>query len=391
VRQGYERLLAYLACRTNDPAMAEDALAEAVARALERWPADGVPQHPEAWLLRSARNWAIDHARRDRRLERLDGALEQGIEMIETDGFPDERLKLLFACAHPAIAPADRTPLMLQLVLGMTAESVASAFAVPAATMGQRLVRAKEKIRVANIPFRLPDVEVRPERLEYVLQAVYAAYDRGRDVPHLEVAPDEGLLEEAVWLTGLLVDLMPDEAEALGLRALVLFIEARRPAVGEEYVPLSEQDTALWRGDLRREADGLLWRALSYRSPGRFQLEAAIQSAHMARRMEGADTAEGVVLLYEALMQIAPSLGAAVGHAMARAERFGAAEGLFRLDAIKGLAEGFQPYWAARAHLLERLGEDARLAYERAIALAPNAAMRCFLERKASGLPTGDR
>jgi RNA polymerase sigma-70 factor (ECF subfamily) len=198
-------------------------------------------------------------------------------------------------------------------------------------------------------------------------------------VPHLEVVPGEELLQEAVWLTGLLVDLMPDEPEALGLRSLVLFVESRRPAVGSGYVPLSEQDTGLWRGELRREADSLLWRALARKMPGRFQLEAAIQSAHMARRMEGADTAEGVVQLYEALLRVAPSLGAAVGHALARAEVYGAEEGVRLLDDLAGMAVGFQPYWAARAHLVDRLGSDSTAAYERAIALAPNGAVREYL------------
>ncbi len=387
-RASYGRLVAYLAARSRDLAAAEDALGDAFRIALETWPRQGVPERPEAWLPTTARNRLSDQARRV--AVRADAAPTVQLLADETvDGstgpFPDQRLGLLFICAHPAIDPAVRTPLMLQTVLGLDAARIASAFCVPPATMSQRLVRVKAKIRVAGIAFELPEPRDLPARLGAVLEAIYAAYGAGWDDVTGADARRAGLAQEAIWLARLLVRAMPAEAEARGLLALMLHCEARRPArraPDGAYVPLSEQDVSRWNRPLIEEAERELAAAAAHDAPGRFQLEAAIQSVHAHRALTGRVEWDEIALLYDALVRQAPTLGAQVGRAAALGSARGAAAGLAALDTIDPASvESYQPYWAVRAHLLAELGraDAAEETYTRAIGLSADTQVRAFL------------
>src|SRR5436190_12282599 len=294
-RRSYGKLVAYLSGRTRDVAAAEDALAEAFAAALADWPAKGIPQNPEAWLLSVARRKAIDRARRPRTGEEQAGHLQMIHDELEAAAasaseIPDQRLALMFACAHPAIDAAIPAPLMLQTVLGFDAATIASAFLVAPATMGQRLSRAKNKIREAGVPFRVPERAELPERLEVVLAAIYAAFAEGWTDPAGTEARRRNLAKEGIWLGRLVASLLPDEPEALGLLALMLFAEARRGARRNragDYVPLAEQDTGTWDAALIDKAETALLRASRSGAVGRYQLEAAVQSAHVVRRRTG--------------------------------------------------------------------------------------------------------
>src|SRR5438105_2971107 len=286
-RESYGRLVAYLSVQTHDLAGAEDALSEALLKALTIWPRDGVPQNPEAWLLTTARHSLIDFFRHQRVV--LDSEPNLALftphtteTTLETN-FSDDRLKLLFVCAHPAIDPAMHTPLMLQAVLGLDAVRISGAFLVPPKTMGQRLVRAKTKIRDGGIRFEVPEREQLPQRLDAVLEAIYAAFGIGWDDMAGADQRGRGLAEEAIWLARVLLHLMPGEAEVQGLLALMLHCEARRAArrnYDGGYVPLSDQEPKLWSLPLIEEAERYLAEASKYGRPGRFQLEAAIQSVH---------------------------------------------------------------------------------------------------------------
>jgi RNA polymerase sigma-70 factor (ECF subfamily) len=303
--------------------------------------------------------------------------------------FPDERLKLLFICAHPAIDAAARTPLMLQTVLGLDASRIASAFLVQPSAMGQRLSRAKAKIRDAGIAFELPEAEELPTRLDAVLEAIYAAYGSGwEDVAGADPRR-KGLAVEAIDLGRLLLRLMPSEPEAQGLLALMLHCEARRGArrtATGGYVPLSEQDVARWSQPMIEEAEQFLTAAARAGRIGRFQLEAAIQSVHAQRARTGHTDWEAIALMYEGLVRLAPTIGSLVGRAAAVAEARGAGTGWALLEAIPAEAiKSYQPYWALAAHLLNRLqrSEEAAAAYSRAIGLCEDPAMRAFLARQA--------
>jgi RNA polymerase sigma-70 factor, ECF subfamily len=390
-RGSYGKLVAFLAARTHDVAGAEDALAEAFAGALAQWPAQGVPRNPEAWLLTVARRRMVDAVRRRRHDEEASEYFLLVEELAQGDDppeLPDRRLELLFACAHPGIDAAARAPLMLQTVLGFDAGAIASAFLVAPATMSQRLVRAKAKIRQAGIPFNVPGRRELPERLDAVLAAIYAAYAEGWVDAEGADARRRNLAEEAIWLGRLVVQLMPDEAEALGLLALMLHAHARRAArrdAAGEYVPLGWQDTALWDRALIDEAEALLKRASALTTAGRYQLEAAVQSAHAVRRHGGAVPWAAIVQLYEALNAITESPVAALNRAVALSHVEGAAAALAALPQDARLAD-YQPYWAARADLLARSGdrEAALAAYERAIGLERDAAVRRFLQQRAA-------
>ena len=399
-RQSYGRIVAYLSARTRDVAGAEDALSDALIAALTAWPRDGVPKSPEAWLLTTARNRLIDRVRHRQMqasnassLELLaDTAQDPPIDEGGADTLPDERLKLLFVCAHPAIDPSIHTALMLQTVLGLDAGAIARAFVVAPATMSQRLVRAKSKIRQAGITFELPQADQLPARLDAVLRAIYAAYGSGwGDAAGID-AHASGLVDEALWLARVLRQRMPESAEVRGLLALMLHCEARRPArrtPDGRFIALLEQDPRQWIEPMIVEAEAELAAAAALRRPGRFQLEAAIQSAHAERARTGRTDWQSIALLYEGLVGISPTLGAHVGRAAAVAQVNGANVGLGMLDALDAASvEGYQPYWAVRAHLLREAGRaaEAVTAFDRAIALADDPAIRDFLRERREGL-----
>src|SRR5438445_2773203 len=377
---------------THDLASAEDALSDALVSALNHWPQDGVPKSPEAWLLTAARRSLIDVIRHQRVVQASEPTLvllkENSTEAALSTEFPDERLKLLFVCAHPAIDPAMHTPLMLQTVLGLDAARIAQAFLIAPKTMGQRLFRAKTKIRSGGIPFEIPPERDLPERLDAVLEAIYAAFGLGWD--DMAGADQRGrdLAEEAMWLARVLLQLMPREPEVQGLLALMLHCEARRPArrdVKGRYIPLSEQDPKQWSLPLIEEAERHLGEAFTQGRSGRFQLEAAIQSVHAERARTGRTEWDAIALFYEGLIRISPTLGTRAGYAAAVAEANGPETGLPVLASVDPDAVShYQPYWAVRAHLLQRLGKTrgASDAYDRAIGLAEDPAVRRFLLEK---------
>ena len=396
-RQSYGKLVAWLAARTRDVTAAEDALADAFAAALERWPKSGVPEKPEAWLLAVARRRRVDAVRRRLTREAARDHLQLIAEEMEArmteEDLPDERLRLMFACAHPAIEPGVRAPLILQTILGFDAATIASAFLVSPATMGQRLVRAKTRIRETGIPFRVPERAELGDRLDAVLEAIYAAFAEGWSDPVGTETRARNLATEGIWLGRLVATLMPDEPEALGLLALMLFAEARRAArrsAEGDFVPLAQQDCDLWDRTLIDEAEALLSHAAASGVVGRYQLEAAVQSAHAARRLTGRTDWPAIRALYDALFSIVGSPVVAINRAVALAETEGAMAGLAALYVLgddKRLNE-YQPYWAARAGLLARLGQvpQASEAYDRAIGLERDPAVRRFLQGKRAAL-----
>ncbi len=396
-RRSYGKLVAYLAAWARDVAAAEDALSEAFASALADWPVNGCPANPEAWLLTVARRKMIDTIRGRQRHEIAAEELKvmaEGLEAAAVEAeIPDRRLALMFACAHPSIDPGIRAPLILQVVLGFDAARIGSAFLVAPATMGQRLVRAKSKIRQAGIPFRVPEREELAARLDTVLDAIYAAFAEGWiDAAGSDVARRD-LAEEALFLGRLVTELLPHEPEALGLLALMLYAESRRPArrnAQGEYVPLAAQDPALWNSQMIFEAESLLRRASEIASIGRYQLEAALQSAHVYRCRTGNANWEEVVQLYDVLLGLSASPVIAINRALAIAELDGpelALEELKKVADDSRLSE-YQPYWAARAELLARTGADreARQAYEMAIGLERDDAVRRFLRQRQATL-----
>ena len=398
-RHSYGKLVAFLAARSGNVAAAEDALSDAFAAALEDWPVKGCPANPEAWLLTVARRKLIDTARRRKNEAPADDfeiETESLAEPLDEGEVPDRRLGLMFACAHPSIDAAIRAPLILQAVLGLDAARIASAFLMSPAAMGQRLVRAKTKIRQARIPLRIPEREELPERLETVLDAIYAAFSEGwLDAVGTDPARRD-LAEEAIYLGRLVTELLPGEPEALGLLALMLYAEARRRArrgPEGEYIALAEQDISLWDQERIREAEASLRRAGAMGLIGRYQLEAAIQSAHVSRRREGLPNWPAVVKLYDALLELTGSPVAAINRAIAVAEIQGPGAALAILNSVGGDARviEYQPYWAARADLLARTGAtpEARDAYEIAIGLERDPSLRNYLERRRAWLAPG--
>jgi RNA polymerase sigma-70 factor (ECF subfamily) len=421
-RDSYGKLLALLAAATSDLAAAEDALADAFERALRTWPSQGVPGSPDAWLLTVARNrlrdeWKSARAQRAAPLDAalldaalLDAALDAlaHVDDVDVDAIPDRRLELMLVCAHPAIDPVVRTPLMLNTVLGFTAEQIGRAFSVPTSAMATRLVRAKKRIKAAGVPFRIPDVADLPARMTSVLEAVYGAYviDWATTGAQARQLPPE-----ALHLAEVLTTLVPGDPEARGLAALIELSAARASArtdAAGRFVPLADQDPSLWDAGLIARAHEHLRAAHARGQLGRFQLEAAIQAVHCARNHgarnhgardhgagdhgagAGGDTTDWPALLslHRILHTVAPSLGSAVALAAVTAEVNGPAAGLAALDAL--LAEAgkqgsrFQPARATRAHLLDRLGrtEEAVAAYESAISLTHDIAERQYLERR---------
>ena len=391
-RESYGRLVAYLSVHTHDLASAEDALSSALVSALNHWPQDGVPKNPEAWLLTAARHSQIDAIRHQKVVLESQPTLrflrEDFTETTLSTQFPDERLKLLFVCAHPAIDPAMHTPLMLQTVLGLDATRIAQAFLIAPKTMGQRLFRAKTKIRSGGIPFEIPQERDLPERLDAVLEAIYAAFGIGWDDMAGADQSGRDLAEEALWLARVLLQLTPGEAEVQGLLALMLHCEARRSArrgADGRYVPLSEQNPKVWSLPLMEEAERHLAEASKLGRVGRFQLEAAIQSVHAERARSDRTDWAAIVLFYQQLLRVSPAVGTRAGYAAVVAEANGPEAGLAVLDSIDLEAVShYQPYWAVRAHLLQRLGKtrEAADAYDRAIGLAEDPAVKQFLLQK---------
>lgn len=394
-RDAFGRIVASLAWRWRDLAAAQDALSDALVAALETWPRDGVPRSPEAWLTTAARRRLLEAARHRRVAE--DPALRVLFEVEEAvasdDGLPDRRLGLLFACAHPDIDPAARTPLMLQAVLGLDAARIASAFLVSPAAMAQRLVRAKQRIREAGIPFELPGPDELAPRLGAVLEAVYAAFGCDWDVADPLDDAAGTLADEALFLARLVAGCLPEEPEAIGLLALLLSCHARRGArfdASGAFVPLARQDPALWDGASIVEADHLLARAAAMRRPGPFQVEAAIQSAHCQRRFTGQVPWQGIAQLHAVLDRLGPTVATAVGHAVALVEAGEPALARERLDSLpEAQVRTYQPYWIARWHLHRRLGErePAARALATGIGLTSDPRVRAWL---ASQVEAGD-
>jgi RNA polymerase sigma-70 factor (ECF subfamily) len=389
-RTSYGRLLAILVAHTRDIAGAQDALGEAFVAALTTWPARGVPHNPDAWLLTTARNRSKNIWRHQQVTDAAVPELLRRTDELHDDEQPlrDERLKLLFVCAHPAIDEAARTPLMLQTVLGLDAARIASAFLTSPATMSQRLVRAKARINDAGLRIELPDDAHLAERLEDVLAAIYVAYGVAFDV--VADGADAGLVElkdEAIFLARLLVELLPGESEPRGLLALMLYAEARRPARRDSegrFVPLANQDPTLWHTPFVVEAEALLAEGSARaRGFGRFLCEAAIQSVHVQRAVTGVAQHEALCLLYDVLVAHVPSLGARLGRAAARlaaGDVDGAAAAI--ADIAIDRVERHQPYWVTQAQIHEARGDvDAhRSALLRAIGLTEDPAVRAFLQ-----------
>ena len=400
-RQSYGRLLSWLAWQWRDVAAAEDALASALEKALRHWPADGVPAAPEAWLLAVARRELLQTARRQRLHDspQVQALLADESHAPEPPALPDSRLKLLFVCAHPALDAGLRPALMLQVVLGLPAAQIAQAMLTSPAAMAQRLVRAKQKIRDAGLRFEEPGPDEWPERLQAVLEAVYAAYGLGwqawesdaGDDPEPGAPAGQGLRAEALYLADLVCSLLPADAgraEAEGLLALILHCEARGPArraADGRFIPLAEQDTRLWLRPLINQADQLLRQTARWAAPGPFQIEAAIQSAHNERLITGRTPWAGIVQLYERLVALAPGLGAQVARAVAWAQAGDAVQAQALLAALDHpRRSSYQPYWVALAHVSAQAGRrgDAARAMQQAIGLTSDPAVRLHLQQQ---------
>lgn len=389
-RESYGRLLAYLATRWRDVAAAEDALSDAFAAALENWPRAGVPSKPEAWLLTVARRKLTDAARGEAVRSRDDIRARLWYEAASSveigTSFPDDRLRLMLVCAHPAIDTLVRPALILQTVLGLEVKQMAGAFLLSSETLNKRLVRAKAKIKTSGLRFEEPEPEDMAPRLQALLEAIYAAYFIGREGALADGDTSDELGREAVYLAGVVAALLPKNAEALGFHALLLFCEARRPAQispAGEFVPLLEQDPGRWDAEMLRTAYELLGNASTLHASGPFQIEAAIQAAHCYRARTGTVPWKEIAALYESLVQEHPTVGAIVGMAVAvsHAENdpFKGVEVLRALDPV--LVHNYQPYWVAMGHLMEMGDQDQEAArcLERALGLATHPRLRRYL------------
>lgn len=387
-RQSYGKLLAWLAWQWKDVCAAEDALSDAFVAALKTWPRDGIPHSREAWLLTAAKRNLLMGARRKRLEEdpRVTHLFPDLIDEPKDDqAVSDERLRLLFVCAHPAIDRSMHSALMLQLVLGVDAARIANAFLLSPSALSKRLTRSKSKIRDAGIPFTEPEKMDLPSRIESVLEAIYGAYT----INDARESGAEGLAEEALFLAQLVSSQMPEDAEVQGLYALLLFCESRKPARCNPdgiFVPLDEQDPGLWRMDLVLEAESELAHAAKLKQAGPFQIEAAIQAVHMQCVLDGKERRREILYLYERLLELEPTIGARIGHAIATAMATESpGRGVALLDAIEpSRVAAHQPWWAACANLLSAMGrrEEANTAYARAIALTNHESVQQWLKRK---------
>jgi RNA polymerase sigma-70 factor, ECF subfamily len=385
----YGRLVSMLAVSTGSIAQAEDVLADAFAAALRTWPERGVPDSPVAWILTVARRNFIGNVRTAAARALAEQALRTLARAEATamagPAIGDDRLRLMFVCTHPAIDVTIHAPLMLQVVLGIDAIRMASVFHVNPTTLGQRLVRAKRKIAASGISFEVPDRTQLPERLHSVLDAVYAAFTTGWDDPGGLDEARADLADEAIRLARLVVELLPDQPESLGLLALMLHARARTAARRDpsgRFVPLDQQDTTLWSRALMSEAEQHLSRAAAMGSLGPYQLEAAIQSVHGLRAVTGRTDWQSIATLYDGLEALVPSLGVRVARSAAHARVHGAAAGLALLDGLSSAeADRYQPYWVVRLHLLLEVGDrrGAEVAREHALGLTEEPALRAHL------------
>lgn len=387
-RQSYGHLLAILARRSGNLAAAEDALATAFALALQHWPQGGVPDNPQAWLLTAARR---EQQRTWRHFKIADAAVDEWLmrldERASARQLPDERLTLMFACTHDAIEPDISTALMLQTVLGLNAAKIASAFLTSPKTMGQRLVRAKARLKQEQAAFELPEPADWAPRLHRVLAAIYAAFGMAWEDAVLASDSARDLHDEAIWLARLLTECLPDEPEPKGLLALMLYCEARRRARRDgngAFIPLDRQNHLLWHQPSIVEAGSLLESASRHGNPGRFQTEAAIQSLHIHSRQttNGRSHTTALLALYDLLTVQSPSLGALVSRAAAYSKAGAHSIALEQLDELpESRIASYQPYWATRAFTLIGLNRlsDANAAFDRAIGLSIEPAIREFL------------
>jgi len=394
-RDDYGRAVATLTRLVGDVGAAEEAVQEAFAVALETWPRTGVPPSPTGWIVTTARNRAIDRARREAQRDDKHAAAAALAEQLRPDEpqevgpVQDDRLRLVFTCCHPALAPEARVALTLRLIAGLQTAEIARAFLVSETTMAQRLVRAKNKIRAAHIPYRVPDEHELPDRLTPVLAVVYLVFNEGYLASDGTNADREDLVAESIRLARLLVDLMPDEPEALGLLALLLLTAARRPArfdAAGDLVLLPDQDRAQWDAALIAEGQDLVRRCLRRNRPGPYQLQAAIAAVHSdAATADATDWAQ-IVAIYDQLLAIAPSPVVALNRAVAVSEARGPQEALALVDSLD--LDGYHLAHAVRAELLRRTGDvqGAGTAYTRALDLVQNPAERRHLERRLASL-----
>ena len=400
-REEHGRVMAALISQLGDFTLAEDALQDALVNALERWEIDGAPRNPGAWLLTVARRRAIDRLRRVETLERKVALLEalatqDGPDMDEYDTLPDERLKLMFTCCHPALALEAQVALTLHTIGGLSTQAVARAFLVPIPTMAQRLARARNKIRNAGIPYGVPPAELLPERLDALLAVIYLIFNEGYVATDSGATSDEPLIryelcDEAIRLGQILVTLLPQSAEVRGLLALMLLHDARREArinPAGDLILLAEQDRTHWDQAKIQAGIAVLDQALALRTPGPYQVQAAISALHAEAQTTEATDWQQIALLYATLARMMPSMVVAVNHAVAVAMAWGASAGLQLLLRLDQQADGFYPYHAARADLLRRTNqrEAAAEAYARALALCSNSAERAYLQRRLDEL-----